>query len=121
MKPKVLVIDDDEGIRESLRLILEDDFDTTIVETEDECFKHLAENPTDAILLDIKMPRTSGLDILKKIKSLRPNIKIVMMTGYRAYEVAEEAIKLGADDYIVKPFDSKAIVESIKRLLTLPS
>lgn len=111
-------IDDELGIRESLKLILENDYDVSIATNGEECLKFLKENPVDLVMLDIKMPKISGLDILNKIKSSRPGIKVIMVTGYRSVDTASEAIKIGADDYIVKPFASKDILETVKKILS---
>ncbi len=67
--------------------------------------------------MDIKMPKTSGMEILKEIKSINPAIKVIMITGYKSVETATEAIRSGASDYIVKPFSSKDVLDAIKKLL----
>ena len=116
---KVLICDDEEGIRESLKLILSDFYDLAIATHGDDCL-HMLTNDTSikTVLLDIKMPKIHGLDILKSIKSKRPDVKVIMVTGYRSVETASEASKLGADGYIVKPFKSDEILETVKRNLT---
>jgi len=116
-KPKILVCDDEIGIRESLKLILEDSYEVTIATNGEECLKCLKEDPFELVLLDIKMPKASGIDTLKKIKSLKPYIKVIMVTGYKMVETAAEAIKAGASDYIIKPFESKDILERVAKIL----
>ena len=66
-------------------------------------------------LLDIKMPKVNGLDVLQEIKSKYPKVKIIMVTGYRSVETAAEAARLGASGYIIKPFKAKEILEVVKR------
>ncbi len=117
MSGKILICDDEIGIRESLKLILENDYDITIATNGEECIECLKENPVDLALLDIKMPKANGIDTVKKIKASNPNIKIIMVTGYKSVETAAEAIKAGANDYIIKPFNSKDILESVKKIL----
>lgn len=117
MKFKIMICDDELGIRESLKLILEKDYEIVEVTNGKECLQNLKENPVDLILMDIKMPKTSGLEILKQIKSIDPKIKVVMVTGYKSVETATEAIKAGASDYVVKPFSSKDILETVQKLL----
>jgi DNA-binding NtrC family response regulator len=116
MSKKVLICDDEEGIRESLKLILSDHYNLLIVDSGEQALHTLA-NTKDVgvMLLDIKMPKVNGLDILKEIKSKHPQVKIVMVTGYRSVETAAEAARLGASGYIVKPFKSEDILETIKR------
>jgi len=117
MKFKIMICDDELGIRESLKLILEKDYEIAEATNGKECLENLKTNPTDLILMDIKMPKDSGLEILKQIKLINPAIKVIMVTGYKSVETATEAIKAGASDYIVKPFASKDILETVKKIL----
>jgi len=117
MSKKILIVDDELGIRESLKLILEKDYDVDIATNCQECLEYLKQNPVELVLLDIKMPRVSGIETLKQIKSINPNIKIVMVTGYKSVETATEAIHAGASDYVVKPFSSKDILEAVEKIL----
>ncbi|NQT07186.1 MAG: response regulator [Candidatus Omnitrophica bacterium] len=117
MKKRVLICDDEEGVRESLNLILEKDYDVAFATNGDEAVKYIKNNPTDLIILDIKMPKTNGIEALREIKKERPNIGVVIATGYQSAEIAEETIKLGASDYITKPFDRKNVLEIIKNCL----
>jgi len=118
MKKRILVCDDEEGIRESLKLILEKDYELFFSTNGQECLECMKVTPeVNLILLDIKMPQLNGLEILKEVKSTNPNTKVVMVTGYKSVETAAEAVKAGASDYIVKPFNSKDILETIKKIL----
>jgi YesN/AraC family two-component response regulator len=117
MKFKIMICDDELGIRESLKLILDKDYEIIEATNGKECLENLKTNPVDLILMDIKMPKDSGLEILKKIKLINPAIKVIMVTGYKSVETATEAIKAGASDYIVKPFASKDILETVKKIL----
>ena len=116
MSKKVLICDDEEGIRESLKLILED-FYPLIVTTEGEQCLECLENTKDVglVLLDIKMPQVNGLEILKKIKEARPDINVIIVTGYKSVETATEAVRLGASGYIVKPFKSEEILATVRK------
>lgn len=115
-KKHILICDDELGIRESLNLILKDDYDLSFCNNGSECLECLAAGQKfDLILLDIKMPKVNGLDILKKIKEKSPNQNIIIITGYKSMETASEAVKAGAVDYIVKPFSSKDILKSVER------
>jgi DNA-binding NtrC family response regulator len=116
--PKILICDDEEGIRESLKLILGDHYNLVAVDTGDMAMEVLSHSrDIKVMLLDIKMPQTSGLDTLQEIKKKFPQLKIIMVTGYKSVETAAEAARLGACGYIVKPFKSQEILETVKRNL----
>ena len=116
--PKILICDDEEGVRESLKVILGDHYNLVTVESGDMALEVLARNKeTKLMLLDIKMPKTNGLDALYEIKKKYPNLKIIMVTGYKSVETAAEATRLGACGYIVKPFKSQEILETVKKNL----
>ena len=118
MSKKLLIVDDEEGVRESLKLILGDLY--TILLTEDglqalECVKNAPD--ISLVLMDIKMPKINGLEVLKKMREMRPDLKVIMITGYKAVETVSEAVKLGACGYIVKPFEAQEVVKAVKRNL----
>ena len=116
--PKILICDDEEGIRESLKLILGDHYNLMAVDSGCMALEVLGHSEEiKVILLDIKMPKTNGLDILQEIKSKFPHLKIIMVTGYKSVETAAEATRLGACGYIVKPFKSQEILETVKKNL----
>ena len=116
--PKILICDDEEGIRESLKLILGDDYNLVTVDSGEMALKALSHSKDiKVMLLDIKMPKTSGLDVLQEIKKKFPYMKIIMVTGYNSVETAAEATRLGASGYIVKPFKSQEILETVKKNL----
>jgi DNA-binding NtrC family response regulator len=118
MKNKILIVDDEAGIRESLKLILEEKYDLTVADKPEECLKILAGDPQIRIvMLDIKMPKINGLEILKQIKKLDPEIKVIMVTGYKVVQIAQEALKLGACEYIIKPFASRDVLDAVQKCL----
>lgn len=116
MKKTILICDDEEGIRESLKLILEKDYDITFAESGDEAIQKTKANPSDIVILDIKMPKKDGLETLKELKKSNPSSKVIIATGYKSMDVAQEAIKLGASDYIVKPFNRDNIKKAVEKL-----
>jgi len=69
------------------------------------------------MLLDIKMPKMHGMEILKQVKKLKPKMPVIIVTGYQSVEMAQDAIRSGAADYIPKPFDSKHVLKSIAESL----
>ncbi|MFH1995670.1 MAG: response regulator [Candidatus Omnitrophota bacterium] len=115
MLKNILICDDEEGIRESLNLILEKDFNLFFAANSQEAVSIIKTKPIDIVLLDIKMPRVSGLDTLKELKLAKPDLKVIIATGYKSVETAREAVRLGATDYIIKPFDSKQVLKAVKK------
>jgi len=115
-KHKILVCDDENSIRDSLDLILSETYDLKFAATGQEAISEIENDPSiELLLLDIKMPQKSGLDILKEIRSHNNNIAVIMVTGYSSVETANESIKLGALDYISKPFQSKDLLEAVRK------
>ena len=115
---KVLVVDDEEGIRESLKLILGDHYDIILTDSGEQALRLVEGDPAiGLVLMDIKMPKVDGLDVLKEMKAKRPSLKVIMVTGYKAVETAGEAARLGASGYIIKPFKSDEILNTVKRNL----
>lgn len=118
IKPVILICDDEEGIRESFKLILSDAYDLKFATNGLEALEMLQTLTPSAMLLDIKMPKLHGMEILKQIKQLKPSLPVLIVTGYQSVEMAQEALRNGAADYIPKPFESeyilKAVAQSIK-------
>ena len=94
-KKKILICDDEEGVRESLKLILEDDYDLSFATTGNEAIEKTKKELSDLVILDIKMPKMSGLETLKELKKISPNTKVIIASGYKSVEAANEAIKNG--------------------------
>lgn len=115
MKKKILICDDEEGIRESLKLILERDYDMVFAESGDEAIKAMKETPMDIVILDVKMPRKDGLETLKELKKIRPSSNVIIATGYKSTDIAQEALKMGASDYVVKPFNRDNIRKIVQK------
>ena len=99
-KPIILICDDEEGIRESFKLILEDQYDLKFAHNGVDALEQLKSINPKAMLLDIKMPKVHGMEILKQIKKSNPSLPVIIVTGYQSVEMAQEAIKNGASDYI---------------------
>lgn len=113
---KIMIIDDEEGVRESLKLILGDQYDLIVAEN-GEAALEILRNAKDVgvALMDIKMPRRDGLSILKQMHARHPRLKIIMVTGYKSVETAQEAVRLGASGYIVKPFKAEEILSTVEK------
>ena len=118
MSQKILICDDEEGIRESLKLILSDFYELILAKDGTQCLDCLAKSKDiGLVLMDIKMPKVNGLEVLKQIKDKFPKLNVVIITGYKSVETATEAVRLGASGYIVKPFKSEEILSTVKTTL----
>ena len=118
MKQKILICDDEQNICEAYKLILEELYDLHIVNSGQDALAALKKDKDIKVMfLDIKMPKVSGLSVLNEIKTQFPHLKIIMVTGYRSVEAASEATRLGASGYIIKPFKSQDILDTVKRNL----
>jgi signal transduction histidine kinase len=114
-QPQILVIDDEVGPRESLRMLLKTNYQVYTADCVEAGIKLLKEKKPETIVMDIRMPGTSGIDGLRKILEIDPHLSVIMLTGFGALETAKEALRLGANDYISKPFDAAEMREIIGR------
>ncbi len=119
MSKKILICDDEDGVRESLKALLSDHFNLVMTDSGQQCLDTLNTNKDKiaAILLDIKMPKMSGLDVLAEIKHKFPKLPVIMITGYNAVEPVAASAARGASAYIIKPFDGQDIAGIIKKFL----
>ncbi|MGB8341405.1 MAG: hybrid sensor histidine kinase/response regulator [Chthoniobacterales bacterium] len=113
--PQVLVIDDEMGPRESLRILLKPSYQVHTADSVERGLQLLSEKKPDAIVMDIRMPGMTGIEGLRRIRQIDPHLSVIMLTGFGALETAKEALRLGANDYISKPFDAREMREVINR------
>jgi signal transduction histidine kinase len=111
----ILVIDDDRGPRESLRILLKTEYRVLCADSVDMGISLLREQHPDVVVMDIRMPGRSGIEGLRDIRAIDRHVAVVMFTGFGALETAQEAIRLGANDYIKKPFDAFEMRDVIRR------
>jgi DNA-binding NtrC family response regulator len=105
-KISLLVVDDEESVRDSLyNWFIEDGYQVSCAESAMQALKILEEEPHDIVLADIKMPGMDGLEMLKRIKALKPDAIVIIMTAFATVDTAVQALKDGAFDYVTKPFD----------------
>ncbi|MEA2012370.1 MAG: response regulator [Verrucomicrobiota bacterium] len=110
----ILIIDDEISIRNMLKVFVESHgYEAITKPSAKEGLATLRIKNIKLVLLDICMPEESGLELLKKIKSITPSTNVIMITGQENMEVAKECMKLGAKDYIRKPFDMDYLETSI--------
>ena len=115
---RILIIDDDDGVCYSLaRLLSNDDRRVTAVQTPEAGFEALRGEDPDLLLLDIKIPGADGLELLRKIRAERPRQLVIMMTAHGTTETAIEAMKRGAYDYLMKPFDVEVLNSVVAKAL----
>ena len=113
----ILVVDDEHGVRESFKVVLQDEYSVFLAGTGEEAIDITVKNTIDLILLDIRLPDIDGLHLLEKLKGIDPNTEIIMVTAVKEIETAVKAIKLGAYDYVVKPFNVDDMLTLINRAL----
>ncbi len=114
---RILVVDDELVVRDSLKEWLEDEgFRVDTAESGTETLDKLREEAFNLVLLDIKMPGIDGVEVLKRTKEMRPDLPVVMMTAYATVETAVEAMKIGALEYLMKPFDPDTLVPLVVEL-----
>jgi len=119
MEPKrILVVDDEKNIRLTLTQALEsDEWQTDTAVNGEEALQKLQESEFDLMLLDLKMPGIDGMEVLRHVAEDRPDVRVVIITAYGTIESAVEAMKLGAVDYLQKPFVPTDIRELVSRVI----
>jgi signal transduction histidine kinase len=113
-KGKILVIDDERGPRESLRMVLKYDYEVFLADRVDAGIELLREKKPDLVIMDIRMPEKTGIEGLQEIREIDTSVSVIMLTGYGDLETAQKAIRYGANDYLQKPFDVNEIQETIR-------
>jgi two-component system response regulator PilR (NtrC family) len=103
---RILVVDDERSLRELLAIVLKrEGYDVLLAENGRMALAALARGPVDLLISDIKMPDMNGVDVLRSAKQADPSLAAIMMTAFASTETAVEAMRLGACDYLIKPFD----------------
>jgi len=113
--PKILIVDDELGPRESLRMILQWDYDVVMAEGGRSALAVLEKENYDLVILDIRMPDINGIDLLAEIKQIAPDTEVVMITAYASVETAANALRYGALDYLIKPFQADAVRDAVEK------
>ncbi|MBI4488330.1 MAG: response regulator [Deltaproteobacteria bacterium] len=116
-KANILVIDDEMGPRESLKMILKPYYNVYAVERGGQAVELLNLIPIDLVTVDLKMPGLPGTKVLEKIKQHNPEIEAIIITGYGSMDTAIEGLRLGAFDYLSKPFDVNHVLSLVRRAL----
>jgi CheY-like chemotaxis protein/glycine cleavage system H lipoate-binding protein len=115
-KAKILCVDDEEVILGSFRKILVlDGYSVDTVETGQEALGLIQKHHYDFVFTDLKMPLMDGVEVCKSVKFMRPDIDVIIITGYASVETAVETMKYGAMDYVEKPFTEDELIEFVKK------
>jgi two-component system, NtrC family, nitrogen regulation response regulator NtrX len=122
MKPRILVIDDESAIRDSLRMILEyENYEFGGAASGPDGLAQIKRDPPDMVVLDIKMPGTNGLETLAEIRKIDESLPVAMISGHGTITDAMQATRLGAFDFIEKPFTSERVLVTVQKGLELRS
>lgn len=115
---KILIVDDEIQIRRTLREILEFE-DYQVEEAADgmECVTRVQNDKFDAVILDIKMPKMDGMEALERVQMLRPEVPVIMLSGHATVDIAVDAVKKGAFDFIQKPPDINRILITVRNAM----
>ena len=113
----ILVVDDDAGVRESFRLILEDHYDVLDVADGPQALDTLRSSQVDLVLLDIRLPDMDGIEVLERMKAIDDGVEVILVTAVKTVRTAVAAMKLGAFDYLTKPFEEDELLQLVRRAL----
>jgi DNA-binding NtrC family response regulator len=117
-KNRILVVDDEEALRTVLSTELTSEgYEVTPASDGNEAIDFIKSSDYDLVLLDIKMPNVDGFEVLKFIKGNKPLIKVIMLTGFADLKNAIESKRLGAEDFVSKPYDLVDLLTTIERVL----
>lgn len=115
---KILVLDDvQDAVILVKKILTRQGHEVQIFTEEEDAINFVKNNSVDLAILDIKLKKMSGIQVLAEIKKLQSEIKVIMLTGYPTIETAREAIELGAGEYCVKPIDKQELEEKVAEVL----
>lgn len=118
MSKNILVVDDEEHIREIISEFLQAfGYNVITAENGEEALKACSKTSFDLVITDIRMPKMNGLKLLKALKSHLPDLPVILMTGYQPTKAQEETMTTKADNYLMKPFSLNTLRQSILKVL----
>jgi DNA-binding NtrC family response regulator len=115
--PLLLAVDDEVGVRESLKMVFSKEYRLLEAASVDAAIRKVLEERPQVVLLDILMPKTDGIEILRQIKTIHPSCEVIMLTGVNSQQLAAKAMDFGAFDFIGKPFDVVELRQKVKKAL----
>jgi two-component system, sensor histidine kinase and response regulator len=116
-KPVLLVVDDEEGPRQSLKIVFKNDYEVLLANSGESAMEIARRHHIDVTVCDIMMTGMSGIEVLRRLKEIDPTVEVIMLTAFETIETARHAIRHGACDYLNKPFDIPAIRAAVSRAL----
>jgi signal transduction histidine kinase len=116
-KRTVLIVDDEDGPRLSLRVVFKNDYDLLMASSGEEAIEIARQQKVDAAILDIRMAGMSGIEVLQGLKAVDPAIEVIMLTAYESIDTVRQALRLGACDYLNKPFDIPTIRAAVSNAM----
>ena len=118
MGARILIVDDEEiVIKSCLRILGGDDYYVEVARDGREALRKIKENPYDVMILDVVMPNMGGLEVLRRVKETRPDMDVIMVTGLSQLDTVVQAKKLGARDFVSKPFEPEELKLVVQRAL----
>jgi DNA-binding NtrC family response regulator len=115
--PLLLAVDDERGVRESVKMVFCKDYRLLEAESVDAAIRQVQEEKPQVVLLDVLMPKTDGIEILRQIKRINPGCEVIMLTGVNSQQLAAKAMDFGAFDFVAKPFDIVELRQKVKNAL----
>jgi len=118
--PRILVVDDDADIRETMVTLLSmNDYNVTAVADGQSAIDEVNREKYNIVITDLMMPKMSGIDVIKNLKGIDPDLQCIVITGYATVSTAVDAMKAGAYDYLMKPFNGSEVLMLLKRVMEL--
>jgi len=115
---RILVVDDEDIVLESCQAVFElEGFEALLVPSADKALGAMKNNDFDLLLVDVKMPKKDGMYLMQEVKKQRPDIPIIVMSGYYTTETIQEAIRMGAATFIAKPFEPDELVKIVRQVI----
>ena len=115
--PVLLFVDDERSVRESLKIVFAKDFRLLEADSVDAALPKVQSEKPDVVLLDVLLPKTDGIEVLRQIKAIHPDCEVIMLTALNTRQLADKAIDFGALDIVGKPFDVVELRAKVNRAL----
>ncbi|MBI1882914.1 MAG: response regulator [Chlamydiae bacterium] len=114
-QPVVLIVDDERGPRESLKVILSGEYELLLASDGRQALELVKNHPVDVVVSDLKMPELTGIDVLEGVKAWDPTIEVILLTAYGSHENVDAAIERGVFEFLSKPYDIHRVREAVRK------